>query len=164
MEDTERLGSGAMPNDVLYAASGFLEAAELMFSAQDVKDSFSQLHLQKWHVVHHLSVIATELYMKSLIAEYAPETECDFVYLRTEKGHSSHFDLLDKEDQELLRETLEPDQITLLSRLGISDISSGRYPYEYTSGFINRALAEKWICLARALDDIRKRQVGGMSY
>lgn len=60
---TYELSAGAGPNPVYNAAMAYLDAAEVVYEKESAKSGF--LAFPNWHVVHHLSFIASELFLKS---------------------------------------------------------------------------------------------------
>lgn len=106
--DRYELGAGDEPNPVLYAARSYLRAAEVVRDAECKRIGF--LEIQEWYVVHHLSFIAVELFLKSfrvtvlhppVTSDSGPDFEC-FEHAYT--GHHAQLDkLVDGERERLQR-------------------------------------------------------------
>lgn len=158
---------GYGPNPINLAATAFLEAAESEFARETAKAGFWAL--QSWFVVHHLSVIATELFLKSLTSatvshgrvasEDGPD---DMVFKPAFDGHRANHDKLPAAE---LSAFLPSHLCGLIASYSVADIQQGRYPYEpdckgsyssrFPSGEDGRRLAQDWLELARKLSEFR---------
>lgn len=158
---TIRPSSG--PNPVFDTAKSFLEAAEASFFFEDAKKGF--LQFRNWHVPHHLSVIATELFLKSLDAKvfHGPVISADgpddMYYKGAFCGHKADLVELPVEIANDLRAYLPEKLFRLMTSLSNNEISRGRYPYEKDGDAQRfpvdenegRQVANDWLCLAQAL-------------
>lgn len=156
------MSSSEGPNPVYLAALAYLDAAKLIYRDESGKNGFFAIH--SWFVVHHLSFIAVEVFLKSfrvtvshspVMDESGPEFE-EFEPAYT--GHHAQLESLDSGDKEALVEHLSKDQFELLMsisdrKVASTELSRGRYPYEtsFPSGDEGRHLAERWLGLALAL-------------
>jgi hypothetical protein len=161
---TTQFGDGY--NAVTEAASRYLAAAELLHAAEVVTAS-SWYTDGDWYVVHHLSVIATELFMKSarVVVSYPPVRDGsgpDYELVKhAYDRHPVDWNSLPPRFKFNLEQRLSPTQYALVANMALVDISRGRYPYGYDkreaqfpAGEQGRAIAEEWLGLARALATI----------
>lgn len=163
------IGKDWNTSEVFRAAQAYLRSAELIYE-QQVKLSSHWMSMPDWFVVHHLSVISTELFLKSLkVTIYHPpvrdESGPDYeIYEHAYYGHKVQFDRINKDDIEDLRNHLSSHQFQILKSMENRDaaraeISRGRYPYQtlkdsgFPAGDAGRNLAEEWLNLARSLSD-----------
>jgi len=154
---------GWVPNPVFSAAEAYLDAAENEYSRALAKAGF--WNFKNWFVVHHLTVIATELFVKSFLVTvtHSPVTSedgpDDEVFEHAYKGHKTLLDKLDPKDQKGLEDYLSDPLYALLKSASNAEISRGRYPYESNNGSANfpihdedgKKLVDDWLMLARAL-------------
>lgn len=168
VEPSFTIGPGFGPNPVFDTAKSFLEAAEASFFFEDAKKGF--LHFKNWYVPHHLSVIATELFLKSLNTKvfHGPVTSADgpddLSHEGAFGGHKAGLDALPIETAEDLRAYLSEKLLRLMNSLSNNQISRGRYPFEQegeTQRFPvdeseGRQVAYDWLCLAQALSKFRR--------
>ena len=162
------MGPGWDLNPVFAAGKAYLDAAENAYSREAAKTGF--LDFKNWFVVHHLSVIATELFVKSfkVTVSYPPvtseagpdEEEIEHAY----KNHNTQLDKLDLQDQSGLKGYLSDTLFELLQSLSSHEISRGRYPYEDHNGStrfpagdeVGQKLVDDWLTLARALSKYKR--------
>lgn len=171
-ENSYVITAGWAPNSVRDAAMAYLDAAEVIYKRECEKIGFFAIN--DWYVVHHLSVIAAELFMKSfrvvvthsaVFDESGPEEESvEHAY----NGHHLQLDRLEENDRNELKRHLSEEQFSLLCsitdrNLALCEIARGRYPYEikeretrFSSGEDGRNTAEIWLSLARALSKFKK--------
>lgn len=169
-----KLGLGN-PNEVAFAGEAYLDAARIYRIRLMRKIKAIWLFVPDWYVVHHLSFISVELYLKSFDA---------MIYHTHEGDESGPFDqftvhgyyghrLKDKGIPSSIlleiKSTLSVDQYSLLDRLREqkftnAELAIGRYPYErdekrqeYPSGEDGRQRAEDWLTLAKSLRNFRLR-------
>ncbi len=157
------LDPGWAPNPVFETAKAYLDAAENAYSREVAKTGF--FAFKNWFVVHHLSVIATELFVKSFrVTVYHPpvtsEDGPDDVEIKhAYSSHNTQLDKLDLQDKNGLEEYLSDTLFTLLKSASSDEISRGRYPYEDHNGSTRfpagdeagQKLVDDWLMLARAL-------------
>lgn len=177
------LGASWLPNKIRDTADAYLEAAQVM-SDRKQKNTGNFWEVSSWFVVHHLSYISSEIYLKSF-ASYSvylvedspidPDTEPYEVSCYVEEkesepkmyrilGHGDIFDKLLPEVRSHLEKTLCSGQMDLIRGMKDSELSRGRYPYEtenkegvsekFPSGEEAQKLATKWLDLARSLSEI----------
>jgi hypothetical protein len=157
------ISSGWYPNPVFEAAKAYLDAAESEYSRALSKTGF--LEFQNWFVVHHLTVIATELFVKSFLVTvtFSPVTRedgpSDEVIEHAYNSHKTSLDKLDPKDKKGLEDYLSDPLFALLKSASNAEISRGRYPYENDNGSAKfpkddeegKKLVDDWLMLARAL-------------
>lgn len=146
------------------AADAYLEAAELVFSAEDAKPRY-WLTTPTWYVAHHLAVIACELFVKSthvVIKHSFTGDESGPDVVRTFNpyfGHNVAWGQLPPAVRSELQDCLTSEQFDLLEKTGKHDLAIGRYPYEDRTDEHSfpiddddgRALVQSWLDLAQAL-------------
>lgn len=126
------LGPGCAPNPGFEATYAFLKAAETEFLRQHEKPGF--LETQDWFVVHHLSVIATELFLKSFhyTVSHGPVTTPDGPDDETFKhafgGHVAGLEELPKEVPVGLKKYLPEHLYELMNSLSGIEIAPGAIP------------------------------------
>tara|TARA_R100000935_G_C2796462_1_gene148379 strand:- start:171 stop:698 length:528 start_codon:yes stop_codon:yes gene_type:complete len=162
------IGPGSAPNPVFSAALAYLDAAENAYSRETAKTGF--LTFKNWFVVHHLSVIATELFVKSfrvtvshptVTSENGPDGEA---VAHAYRSHNTLLDKLDLRDKNGLEDYLSDALFKLLLSASKDEISRGRYPYEDHNGSTRfpasdeggQKLAGDWLTLARALSNYKR--------
>ncbi len=165
LESSYTLGPGACPNPIFDAAKSYLEAAESSFAIKEAKTGF--LQFKNWYVAPHLSVIATEIFLKSfkVILFYGPVTGPDDPrYFKCEqacKGLKPALDDLPKAIDDDLRSHLPDRLFKLMVTLSNDEICRGRYPFELPKDRdaqrfpvdeeAGKQLANDWLSLAQAL-------------
>lgn len=154
LENAFFLGSSWEPNGIRAVADAYLDAAQTVFDREQSKTGF--LETQAWFVVHHLSYISSELYLKSFaawnmypsgISPHPDEESYEVPLYKNSKnavtgneetsqgtlileGHGGIFEKLAIDTQHHLKEALSPAQICLIENMNISEFNRGRYPYE----------------------------------
>ena len=128
------------------------------------------LDFQNWFVVHYLTVIATELFVKSflvtvthstVISEDGPDDE---KFEHAYRNHKTDLDALDPKDAKGLEDYLSDPLFALLKSASPNEISRGRYPYEAHNGSTRfpvgdeagQKLVDDWLMLARALSKYKR--------
>lgn len=162
------LGSTWEPNEIRHAAEGYLSAAEMVFETERMKNGF--LAFPNWFVVHHISYIASELFLKSFAAKVVSllgeQLGCDNQGVTiSERGHGGLFEKLPQEEKEELENHLTPEHITMLSEMSRPEFTRSRYPYQlndrngkpeiFPTGDNGKEIAQRWLSLARALSGFR---------
>ena len=162
------IGAGMEPNPVLDAARAYLRAAEVVH--EDVRKKVGFLYVQEWYVVHHLSFIAVELFLKSfrVTVSYPPVTDDSGpeyeLFEHAYNGHNVQLDKLRRDERESLQRYLTESQMNLIDSISsrsnaAHELSRGRYPYETNRSFpledAGQKLAEKWLSLAHSLSQYR---------
>ncbi len=160
------LGPREFPNPVFDTADAFLKVAEAEFIKEVEKKVF--LIIQNWFVAHHLSVVATELFLKSfrVVVSYSPVTSDDgpddMLFKHAFDGHVASLHKLPKDVSADLKSYLPEPLYNLMKTLSKDEISRGRYPYEddngtqrFPAGDAGKKLANDWLALARALSKFR---------
>lgn len=167
-EESYTISPGWGPNPVFDAANAYLDAAENEYSRALAKTGF--LGFQNWFVVHHLAVIATELFVKSflvtvthstVISEDGPDDE---EFEPAYNNHKTDLDALDPKDAKGLEDYLSDPLFALLKSASGNEISRGRYPYEFHNGSTRfpvgdeagQKLVDEWLMLARALSKYKR--------
>lgn len=164
--------NGGTQNEVWKAGAAFYEAAAVMFRREKEQDGRFWA-IQKWHVIHHLSYIACELFIKAMLAdEHFAEPDqdgyADITGVEVPKiGHNLWPDKLSQSPCTLLEDRLTPDELKLLRETtdGKDELCRGRYPYEFigygkkiaegeTVSAPDREDALRWLALARSLRNI----------
>lgn len=162
-------------NEVANTGRAYLDAARVYRIRLMRKTRASWLFVPDWYVVHHLSFISVELYLKSFGA-----TDCHTLQ-GDESGPFDQFTVPGYHGHKLndkgipssilleLRTKLSLGQYQLLNRLREKnftggELAVGRYPYErkdnqqgYPSGVEGRQRAEDWLALAKSLRNFRMR-------
>lgn len=154
---------GFSVNPVFETASAYLKAAEALF-ANECKEDRKWLYVPNWFVVHHLSVISTELFLKSfrVTVSHGHATDIsgphDAVYQHAFNGHKPNLEALPHTVSSDLKDHLSEDSFTLMQTLSNEEIARGRYPYENVGGenrfpnsSIGRDHATAWMKLAKEL-------------
>jgi hypothetical protein len=158
------IGPGFGPNPVFEAACAYLEAAEEVFLKETARDA-EWLYVPNWFVSHHLSVIATELFLKSfhVIVSYdAADAEgpIDERYKHAYTEHKADLKTLPLAVSDDLKAHLPDELFNLMMTLSSFEIIRGRYPYEqrndgsgcfFLPGDFGRELAANWMRLAQEL-------------
>lgn len=165
---TYRIRPGEFPNPVREAAVAYLEAAETIYKAESEKHGF-WFGWPNWYVVHHLSFIATELFLKSFYAKCSHSLEGDDSgpdwekYDAAYRGHDAQLkviatDIWREVERRLSERQLELIELISTNKDANTELSRGRYPYEvngsgdsFPSGEDGRQLSEDWLNLARTL-------------
>lgn len=169
--------SDSSQNEIWMTASAYLEAAEVLFEREaEAEGGFWTI--QKWYVIHHLSFISCELFMKSFKAiECLGEPTEDYIeVVNTQpsyKSHSLQVSNLERATQDILLKSLTPEQCALLNDMnkeaGTIELSMGRYPFEppkgderssavFPVGEAGRFRATSWLTVARALRGVNTWQ------
>ncbi|SFP18826.1 hypothetical protein SAMN04488056_1283 [Cohaesibacter marisflavi] len=163
MESTSyQITPGWLPNPVFETALAFFEAAEAEYARETKKVGIFQL--KRWFVVHHLSVLSVELFLKSFFVKvtYGPVASPDSPEIEAYKhaflGHKASLKELPPDVVTLLKRYLPPHLHELMDDLDTNKITQGRYPYEqhegkqrFPFGDDGQRLAEQWLSLAREL-------------
>jgi hypothetical protein len=130
-------------NDVAFAADAFLDAARTYRIRLMRSSKANWLFISSWHVVHHLSFISVELYLKSfgavVLYSISGDESGPFDKI-TVNGYHSHklkVDGIPKDIWSEIHTSLPPEQCSLLERLceksyADGELSIGRYPFERT--------------------------------
>lgn len=161
------LKPGWAPNPVFETACAFCEAAEAEFLRESEKSGF--LEIQNWFVVHHLSVISTELFLKSfhVTVSHGPVTSADGPDDETVEhafgGHVANIKRLPEEVASDLKKYLPAQLYELMISLSKDEITRGRYPYEedggktrFPVGDIGQKIANDWLKLSKELSKYGK--------
>jgi hypothetical protein len=96
-KESYTISPGWGSNPVFSAAKAYLDAAENEYSRALAKTGF--LDFQNWFVVHHLTVIATELFVKSFLVTvtHSPVTSedgpSDSVIKHAYHNHKTNLDI-----------------------------------------------------------------------
>lgn len=164
-----RLGPGWAPNPVYDTACAFMEAARSELLREANRTGWADV--QNWFVAHHLSVIATELFLKSFQVTFThgPVTSPDGPeYEKVDAaftGHRAKPSSLPNEVNDRLKAFLPAPMYDLLVSLNKEDLQMGRYPYEekegqneskFPEGDSGKRLAVSWFNLACALSKFGK--------
>lgn len=165
--ESYKIRAGWGPNPVFDTAKAYLDVAEDAYSKEVTKTGF--LEFSNWFVVHHLSVISTELFLKSfnVMVSHSPVTDGSGPSHETVEhaydGHQTKLHKLNSRDADGLKDHLHNDLFKLLVSVSCQskakfEIGRGRYPYEndggspsFPDGEEGQALATNWLNLARAL-------------
>lgn len=156
---------GESPNAVMDAGVAYLKSAQAEYRREADQTSF--FHISRWYVVHHLSIIAVELLLKSLrvtithtnfTLDSNDDVNYDERYQHAYIGHAIKLDSLDAEIVKNLLAHLTAPQVALLNLLSNNEFIRGRYPYEelngghrFPIGDEGKILTEKWLELAESL-------------
>lgn len=169
-----KLGLGDI-NEAAIAGEAYLDAARIYRIRLMRKIKARWLFVPDWYVVHHLSFISVELYLKSFGAmnfhsHYGDGSgPFDEFTVHGYRGHELKDQGIPSSILLELEGTLSVDQYSLLDRLrkrefSKAELSIGRYPYErdktrqeYPSGEDGRQRAEDWLTLAKSLRNFRLR-------
>ena len=162
------LGPGDHVNPVFEVACAYVDSAETLFLNECGKDK-KWLYVPNWFVVHHLSVIATELFLKSFKVTVShgpvtsPDGTGDEIHKHAFSTHEADLNSLPEAVVADLKTHLSEELFTLMQSLSKIEIARGRYPYEDVDGEnrfppsdAGRVLASDWMKLAKELKDFGK--------
>ena len=164
------LGPGWRPNPVFEAVAAYLDSAEILYAVETAKNGW--LDLKTWFVIHHLSVLATELFLKSfhVTVKHGPVTSPDgpdeMTYAQAFGGHKPGLEAFPQDVVDSLKSHLPARLFDLMGTLSTAELNRGRYPFEadgdrtrFPLGDDGRVLAESWLNLARTLSTFQSPPV-----
>ncbi|WP_095444223.1 hypothetical protein [Ochrobactrum quorumnocens] len=151
-------------NEVRWAAQAYLSHAENAMKFELGKVNF--LDINHWYIVHHISYISVELFLKSFYAKLTVHIEEDFeitddyryefsdnVYVKN-FAPDGHFDIHKNYPEDLLnalKEFISVEEWQIVESMSFDELTRGRYPYEENSQYVSEEDAFSYLSLARKL-------------